>query len=89
LYEIRLTKDAPVNRNQFIEEMAKRGIGCSVHYIPLHLHPYWRETYDLKPDDFPHALAAYEGAVSLPIYTKMTREDQERVVTTVKEILPS
>ncbi|MGK7930376.1 MAG: DegT/DnrJ/EryC1/StrS family aminotransferase [Microcystaceae cyanobacterium] len=87
LYEIRLTKDSPVSRNKFIEEMADKGIGCSVHYIPLHLHPYWRETYHLKPDDFPHALAAYEGAVSLPIYTKMTTEAQERVVATVREIL--
>ncbi|MGK7945713.1 MAG: DegT/DnrJ/EryC1/StrS family aminotransferase [Microcystaceae cyanobacterium] len=87
LYEIRVTEDAPVNRNQFIEKMADKGIGCSVHYIPLHLHPYWRDTYNLKPDDFPHTLAAYEGAVSLPIYTKMTIADQERVVATVREIL--
>jgi dTDP-4-amino-4,6-dideoxygalactose transaminase len=87
LYEIRLTQESPINRNQFIEEMAKQGIGCSVHYIPLHLHPYWRDTYHLHPEDFPQALKSYQGAVSLPIYTKMTVEDQEKVVKTIKKIL--
>ncbi len=82
-----MREDAPINRNQFIEEMTNKGIGCSVHYIPLHLHPYWRDTYHLHPKDFPHALAAYQGAVSLPIYTKMTLEEQQRVVEAVREIL--
>jgi dTDP-4-amino-4,6-dideoxygalactose transaminase len=67
--------------------MVESGIGCSVHYIPLHLHPYWRDTYNLRPEDFPVALSTYERVVSLPIYTKMTLEDRERVITAVKEIL--
>ena len=87
LYVFRLGEDAPTSRDRFIEVMAEKGIGCSVHFIPLHLHPYWRERYSLKPDDFPHALQAYEKAVSLPLYTKMTDEDQERVITAVREIL--
>lgn len=87
LYIIRLSNSAKISRNVFIEKMSDRGIGCSVHYIPLHLHPYWRVTYDLKPQDFPHALAAYEQAVSLPLYTKMTETDQERVIEAVKEVL--
>ena len=87
LYVIRLTNAAPVSRDHFIELMAEQGVGCSVHFIPLHLHPYWRDRYNLKPDDFPHALKSYECAVSLPLYTKMTDEDQERVVCAVKEIL--
>ena len=87
LYVIRLTNDAPVNRDRFIEIMAEKGIGCSVHFIPLHLHPYWRDRYNLKPNDFPQALHAYVRAISLPLYTKMTDEDQERVIQSVKEIL--
>lgn len=87
LYVIRLMDDAQVKRDDFIKKMAVKGIGCSVHFIPLHLHPYWRDTYNLKPDDFPNALHTYNGAVSLPLYTKMTNEDAARVITAVKEVL--
>jgi dTDP-4-amino-4,6-dideoxygalactose transaminase len=87
LYVIRLTDGAQVTRERFIELMAEKGIGCSVHFIPLHLHPYWRDRYQLKPQDFPHALHAYQKAVSLPLFTKMTAEDQQRVVGAVREIL--
>jgi dTDP-4-amino-4,6-dideoxygalactose transaminase len=86
LYVIRLTDDAPVERDEFFQMMADKGIGCSVHFIPLPLQPYWRDTYDLKPEDFPNALHCYERAVSLPLYTKMSDEDAARVVTAVKEI---
>jgi len=58
-----------------------------VHFIPLHIQPYWRDTYKLKPSDFPNALAAYEKAVSLPIYTKMTDDDQGRVIAAIRDIL--
>jgi dTDP-4-amino-4,6-dideoxygalactose transaminase len=87
LYALRLSETAPVSRDRFIEVLAENGIGCSVHFIPLHLHPYWRERYALKPDDFPHALRTYEKAVSLPLYTKMTEQDQERVISVVREVL--
>lgn len=87
LYVIRLENNAEISRDMFIERLAARGIGCSVHFIPLHLHPYWRDTYRLKPHDFPCALAAYEQAVSLPLYTKMTAADQHRVVRAVKDEL--
>ncbi|MDA8086892.1 MAG: DegT/DnrJ/EryC1/StrS family aminotransferase [Nitrospiraceae bacterium] len=87
LYVIRLADDAGVRRDRFIELMAEKGIGCSVHFIPLHLHPYWRQRYDLKPGDFPNALRAYERAVSLPMYTRMTPSDQEKVITAVRDIL--
>lgn len=87
LYVVRLTDDAPVSRDRFIELMAEKGIGCSVHFIPLHLHPYWRDLYNLKPEDFPSALRTYEQAVSLPLYTKMSDYDQSRVIRTVQEIL--
>ena len=87
LYVIRLRADAPLQRDEFIQRMAERGIGCSVHFIPLHQHPYWRDTYRLKPEDFPAAQAAYERAVSLPLYTRMTEADQQRVMTAVTELL--
>jgi len=87
LYVVRILPEAPVSRDRFIELMVEQGIGCSVHFIPLHLHPYWRDRYDLKPRDFPHALCLYEQAVSLPLYTKMTEADQERVIGVVRKIL--
>ncbi len=76
-----------MGRNEFINLMSDKGIGCSVHFIPLHLHPYWRDTYKLKPYDFPNSLHAYEYSVSLPLYTKMSDHDAESVVTAVKKIL--
>jgi dTDP-4-amino-4,6-dideoxygalactose transaminase len=87
LYVIRVNEDAPVSRDEFIEEMTRRRIGTSVHFIPLHIQPYWRDTYSLRPDDFPRALGIYKGAVSLPIYTRMTSADQARVVESVRAIL--
>lgn len=86
LYVIRLN-NAAVERNQFIELMAEKGVGCSVHFIPLHLHPYWSDRYNLKPEDFPNALHNYERAVSLPLFTKMDTVDQQRVITAVRDIL--
>lgn len=67
--------------------MTEKGIGTSVHFIPLHLHPYWKEKYGFRPEDFPIALEAYHRCVSLPIYTRMTDEDVERVIESVKGIL--
>jgi dTDP-4-amino-4,6-dideoxygalactose transaminase len=87
LYPIRLAPSAGIDRNQFIECMAEQGIGCSVHYIPLHQHPYWRDTYNLKPEQFPNAQTICERLVSLPIYTKMSDEDQTRVIAAVRAIL--
>ncbi len=76
-----------IDRNRFIELMAECGIGTSVHFIPLHLQPYWRDKYELVPGDFPVATATYERLVSLPIYSKMTDEDVERVIAAVRDIL--
>lgn len=87
LYVVRLTETVGMDRAEFIQRMADKGIGCSVHFIPLHLHPYWAETYNLKPQDYPCALEAYSQAVSLPLYTKMTEADQGRVIKAIKEIL--
>jgi dTDP-4-amino-4,6-dideoxygalactose transaminase len=87
LYVIRLNDDAPVSRDDFISEMAAAGIGTSVHFIPLHLHPYWRDTYKLRPEQFPNATRAFEQVVSLPLYTRMTDADQDRVIRATRSIL--
>ncbi|MEJ5897968.1 DegT/DnrJ/EryC1/StrS family aminotransferase [Aquabacterium sp. G14] len=85
LYVVRLSDEATINRDQLIDSLFADGIGVSVHYIPLHLHPYWKERYDLKPEQFPHSQKAYERMVTLPLYTRMTDEDVERVITAVRK----
>jgi len=87
LYVVRLAEGAPVSRDRFIEQLFEAGIGCSVHYIPLHLHPYWRERYALTPAMFPHSQHAYEQMLSLPLYTRMGPAEVERVTATVRRLL--
>jgi len=76
-----------IDRGRFIEELKNRGIGASVHFIPLHLHPYWRNRYNFKPTDFPHALDLYNHCLSLPIYPAMTADDTSRVIEAVRDIV--
>jgi dTDP-4-amino-4,6-dideoxygalactose transaminase len=87
LYVLRLADGAPIGRDDFIAAMAEAGIGCSVHYVPLHLQPYWRDRYQLKPEMFPHSQHAFERMVSLPIYTRMTDDDVTRVIDAVSRLL--
>lgn len=87
LYVLRLGDDAPLARDAFIERLFELGIGVSVHYIPLHLHPYWRERYGLDAAQFPHSQHAYERMLSLPLYTKMSEADIERVIAAVRQQL--
>jgi dTDP-4-amino-4,6-dideoxygalactose transaminase len=84
---VRLADDAPIGRDAFIEAMFAAGIGCSVHYIPLHLQPYWRERYGLAPAMFPHSQRAFERMVSLPLYTRMSDADADRVCAAVASAL--
>ena len=87
LYVLRLSEELEMERDVFIERMYAAGIGCSVHYIPLHLHPYWRDRYGLRPEQFPHSQKAFERMVSIPLYTAMTDADVQRVIRTVREIV--
>ena len=88
LYIIRLKLDRlKVIRNQFIEELKFRNIGTSVHFIPIHLHPYYQNKYGFKPDDFPIAYREYQRIISLPLYPKMTDQDVEDVIEAVTEIV--
>jgi len=87
LYVLRLAEGACVDRNTFIERLFAAGIGVSVHYIPLHLHPYWRDRYRLEPMMFPHSQHAYEQMLSLPLYTLMKDADVQRVLAAVRAVL--
>jgi dTDP-4-amino-4,6-dideoxygalactose transaminase len=87
LYAIRLLDDAPVSRDKFIALMSEAGVNCSVHFIPLHLHAYWRETLKLSDDQFPQSQIAFQRAVSLPLFSSMTDEMQEYVIRTAKQFL--
>jgi dTDP-4-amino-4,6-dideoxygalactose transaminase len=85
LYVVRLSDESTITRDQLIDSLFADGIGVSVHYIPLHLHPYWKERYDLRAEQFPHSQKAYERMVSLPLYTRMTDADVERVIAAVRK----
>ncbi len=87
LYVIRLADSAAIQRDAFIDHLFDQGIGCSVHYIPLHLQPYWRDTLSLTPGMFPASQAIYESSVSLPLYTRMTESDVTRVAQAINRAL--
>ena len=87
LFPIRLRLDRlTIDRSRFISELGERNIGSSVHFIPVHLHPYYANKYGFAPDDFPIALAEYERLVSLPLNNQMTLEDASDVADAVREI---
>jgi dTDP-4-amino-4,6-dideoxygalactose transaminase len=88
LYVVRLRPEMlTISRDEFIVKMKERGVGTSVHFIPIHHHPYYRETYGWAPGDFPVADRAFETMVSLPLYTRMTDAAVDRVATAVEEIV--
>ncbi|MBN2067934.1 MAG: DegT/DnrJ/EryC1/StrS family aminotransferase [Candidatus Diapherotrites archaeon] len=75
-----------INRGQFIQEMTKRGIGSSVHFIPIHMHPYYRESLGFKQGQFPKAERFFERVITIPIYPKMTGEDVGYVAENILQI---
>jgi perosamine synthetase len=88
LYPIRLHLDrVTVTRAETIDRLGEAGIGTSVHFIPLHLHPYYRRTYGYEPGDLPVANLQYEREISLPIYPKLTDDDVDYVVERLAGIL--
>ena len=87
LYVIRLAPSARTTRDQVIQALSDRGIGTSVHYVPLHRHPYWRDRYQLTPEMFPHGDAAYQTMLSLPLFTAMSDADQDRVISALHQLL--
>jgi dTDP-4-amino-4,6-dideoxygalactose transaminase len=87
LYVVRLHDDAPIGRDAFIGAAADAGIGCSVHFIPLHQQPYWRDRAVLREAAFPVASAEFRRVVSLPLYSAMTDDEADRVVAVVRRLL--
>jgi dTDP-4-amino-4,6-dideoxygalactose transaminase len=87
LFVIRLKDDAPIGRDELIQLLNDQGIGTSVHYVPLHRQPYWRDKYQLTINMFPESEAAYQSMVSIPLYTAMSDEQQDRVIQALHEVL--
>jgi dTDP-4-amino-4,6-dideoxygalactose transaminase len=87
LYPLRTSVHAAIARDRLIERLFARGIGCSVHYIPLHRQPYWRDRYGLTAAMYPHSQRVYETQLSLPIYTRMSDADVQRVIDAVNDAL--
>ena len=97
LYVVRLERATPdgadssgmacSGRDALIARLAERGIGTSVHFIPLHRQPYWRDSCGLRAADFPVAEAAFGAMLSLPLYTRMGDADQARVIAALHDLL--
>ena len=88
LYAIRLNLDRlKIDRSQFIEELKKRNIGSSVHFIPLHVQPYYRNKYGYAPEDYPVAHAEYLRLISLPINLRLTEKDLADVIEAVRDVI--
>ncbi len=88
LYVLRLNTDRfSIGRNRFIQELRERNIATSVHFIPNHLHPYYRDKYGYRPEDFPVAYREYQRMVSLPLSPKMTDRDVSDVIEAVRYVV--
>jgi len=87
LFVIRVQDNSPVNRDELIQILSDQGIGSSVHYVPLHRQPYWRDKYKLSVDMFPVTDKAYLAMLSIPLYTAMSDEQQDRVIQVLQEAL--
>jgi len=87
LFPLRLKLEClSIDRNTFIEELKQAGIGCSVHWRPLHLHPYYKDTFGWRPEDLPVASAVWERLISLPIFPGMREEESGLVIRTIKSL---
>lgn len=90
LFVIRLRPEMlRINRDEFFALMCERGIGVNVHYIPVHLHPYYRRRFGYAPGDFPAAEAVSAAAITLPLFPGMTDDEVAHVAETVTELAQS
>lgn len=86
LFIVRLDTER-IGRDAFIRGMRELNVECGVHFIPLHLHPYYQQQYGYAPGDFPRAEAAYNCVVSLPLYPSMHEDDVQYVVDAAKQVI--
>jgi dTDP-4-amino-4,6-dideoxygalactose transaminase len=87
LFQIRLVlSKLKLDRDRFLDALMERGIGVSVHFIPLHIMPYYRQRYGLKQEDYPVALRCYRETISLPIYPDLEDDQVQRVITAIREL---
>ena len=87
LYVVQVVPEAlTIDRDEFIRRLVAMNIGVSVHFIPLHVHPYYRDKYGYRPEDFPIAYAAFQRIVSLPLYPKMSDDDVQDVIGAVRSL---
>src|SRR6267142_1055897 len=87
LFPIRLQLERlAINRNEFVEELKESGVGCSVHWRPLHLHPYYQQTFGWQPEDFPTATVVWERLISLPIFPAMRNDEVDKVIRTIRSM---
>jgi perosamine synthetase len=88
LYVVKLVSSAlRIGRNDLIAALKERGVGASVHFIPLHVHPYYRDRFGYRPESFPVANDIYERCVSLPFFSAMTDDQIDRVIDTVSALV--
>jgi len=87
LFVLRLSDEARVTRDEVIQRLSDAGIGTSVHFVPLHRQPYWRDRYGLRPEQFPHADQAYQHMFSIPLFTAMSDDEQGRVIAALKAVV--
>jgi dTDP-4-amino-4,6-dideoxygalactose transaminase len=88
LYVLRLRHSAlRITRDRFIEELTARKIGTSVHFIPIHLHPYYRDRYGYQPGDFPVAYDSFQRMISLPLHPGLSDQDVDEVIEAVLDVV--
>ena len=88
LFVIRLlTKQLTIGRNAFIEALTERNIGTSVHYLPVHMHPFYRDKYALQPEACPVAKDAFERMLTLPLHPGLSDADVADVLEAVEGIV--
>ncbi|MDR1618246.1 MAG: DegT/DnrJ/EryC1/StrS family aminotransferase, partial [Treponema sp.] len=84
LYPLRLGPKCGIPRDRFIRRLQEKGIGVSVHFIPLHIMPYYKKAWDLQEDDFPESMRSFRQEVSLPLWPGMTGAQVRYVTGIVK-----
>ena len=88
IYALRLNLETlTIGRDAFIRELKQRKIGTSVHFIPNHLHAYYRDKYGFAPNDFPVTLANYERLISLPLHPRLSDQDVDDVIDAVTDVI--